>query len=40
MKKTLLLSAIRGSPDEQMLLYEQNGDVVDETIVEMELTVH
>ena len=40
MKKTLPLSVTRGSPDDEMLLYEQNEDVSDETNVETELIVH
>ena len=40
MKKTLPLSVTRGSPDDGMLLYEQNEDVSDETTVETELIVH
>ena len=40
MKRTLPLSVTRGSPDDEMLLYEQNEDVSDETTVETELIVH
>ena len=40
MKKTLLLSVTHGSPDDGMLLHEQNEDVIDETTVETELIVH